>query len=77
MSTSVAHARGEPSLASRFARVRPAVRILGALLLLFVGADHLYEYKADGYFVLPTSATLLLLNFISATAVGLLLLAPL
>src|SRR5437660_12275937 len=58
-------------------RTRAAVRVLGALLLLFVGADHYYEYSVDQYSVLPTIGTLFLLNFISATAVGLLLLAPL
>jgi hypothetical protein len=54
-----------------------AARVLAALLLLFVGADHYYEYSVDHYSVLPTIGTLFLLNFISATAVGLLLLAPL
>jgi hypothetical protein len=42
-----------------------------------VGADHYYQYSADDYSVLPTIGTLFLLNFISATAFGLLLLAPL
>jgi hypothetical protein len=54
-----------------------ATRILGAALLLFVGADHYYEYSVGNYSVLPTIGTLFLLNFISATAVGLLLLSPL
>ena len=54
-----------------------AVRVLGALLLLFVGADHYYEYAVDDYSVLPTIGTLFLLNFISASLVGLILLAPL
>ncbi|MEA2209690.1 MAG: hypothetical protein QOF54_2167 [Solirubrobacteraceae bacterium] len=53
------------------------VRVLGALLLLFVGADHLYESSVDDYAVLPTIGTLFLLNFISAALVGALLLAPL
>jgi hypothetical protein len=53
-----------------------AVRVCGALLVLFVGADHLYEYSHDDYSVLPTIGTLFLLNFISATLVGALLLAP-
>jgi hypothetical protein len=53
-----------------------AVRVCAALLLLFVGADHLYEYSHDDYSVLPTIGTLFLLNFISATLVGALLLAP-
>jgi hypothetical protein len=60
----------------RRARVLTAVRALGALALLFVGADHYYEYSVDQYSVLPTIGTLFLLNFISATAIGLLLLAP-
>jgi hypothetical protein len=59
------------------AHVRLTVRVLGAILLLFVGADHYYEYSVDQYSVLPTIGTLFLLNFISATALGLLLLAPL
>jgi hypothetical protein len=58
-------------------RTALAVRILGAGLLLFVGADHYYEYANGGYSVLPTIGTLFLLNFISATAIGLILLAPL
>jgi hypothetical protein len=57
--------------------VRPVVRVLGAMLILFVGADHYYEYSVDQYSVLPTIGTLFLLNFISATVVGVLLLAPL
>jgi hypothetical protein len=56
---------------------RLAVRGLGAALLLFVGADHYYEYSVDHYSVIPTIGPLFLLNFISATIVGLLLLAPL
>jgi hypothetical protein len=58
-------------------RGRFALRALGAILLLFVGADHYYEYSVDQYSVLPTIGTLFLLNFISATVFGLLLLAPL
>ena len=65
-----------PSL-STSTRVTLALRLLGALLLLFVGADHYYEYSVDGYSVLPTIGTLFLLNFISATAIGLSLLLPL
>jgi hypothetical protein len=62
---------------TKLARPQVAVRILGALLILFVGADHYYEYAVDDYSVLPTIGTLFLLNFISATLVGLALLAPL
>jgi hypothetical protein len=62
---------------TKSSHARLAVRALGAILLLFVGADHYYEYSVDQYSVLPTIGTLFLLNFISATVVGLLLLAPL
>jgi hypothetical protein len=58
------------------ARALLAIRVLGALLVLFVGADHLYEYSHDDYSVLPTIGTLFLLNFLSATLVAALLLAP-
>jgi hypothetical protein len=58
-------------------RLRLAARALAAVLLLFVGADHYYEYSVDHYSVVPTIGTLFLLNFISATAIGILLLAPL
>lgn len=58
-------------------RARIAVRVLGALVILFVGADHYWQYAVDGYSVVPTIGTLFLLNFISATGAGLLLLAPL
>jgi hypothetical protein len=64
-------------LLSRSPRARTALRVLGALLLLFVGLDHYYEYSAQSYSVIPTIGTLFLLNFISATAIGLLLLLPL
>jgi hypothetical protein len=58
-------------------RKRLAVRLLAAVLILFVGADHYYEYAVDQYRVLPTIGTLFFLNFLSAAAVGLMLLAPL
>jgi hypothetical protein len=54
-----------------------AVRIVGALLLLFVGIDHYYQYSVDSYSVVPTIGTLFLLNFISASVVGVVLLVPL
>lgn len=63
--------------ALRSPRTLLALRVLGALLLLFVGADHYYGYAAENYSVLPTIGTLFLLNFVSATAIGLVLLAPL
>lgn len=58
-------------------RMRIAVRVLGALVILFVGADHYWQYAVNDYSVVPTIGTLFLLNFISATGVGLLLLTPL
>ncbi|HWY19083.1 MAG TPA: hypothetical protein VNY27_10300 [Solirubrobacteraceae bacterium] len=61
----------------RSPHARFALRILGAALLLFVGADHYYEYAARDYSVIPTIGTLFLLNFVSATIVGLALLTPL
>ena len=64
-------------LIARSSRARLAVRALGAILLLFVGADHYYEYSVDHYSALPTIGTLFVLNFISATVIGLILLAPL
>jgi hypothetical protein len=61
----------------RSPRAALVIRVIAATLLLFVGADHYYEYSVDQYSLLPTIGTLFLLNFISATFVGLLLLAPL
>jgi hypothetical protein len=61
----------------RLFSLRLVVRVLAAFLLIFVGADHYYEYSVDHYSVLPTIGTLFLLNFLSATIVGLILLAPL
>jgi hypothetical protein len=58
-------------------RAQTAVRALGALLLLFVGLDHYYEYAVDHYSVLPTIGTLFLLNFLAALVVAVFLLAPL
>src|ERR1700691_6683905 len=62
---------------TQLSRPQVIVRILGAMLILFVGADHYYEYSVQDYSVLPTIGTLFLLNFISAIVIGLILLAPL
>jgi hypothetical protein len=62
---------------SRSSHALLALRVCGAILILFVGADHYYTYSVDDYSVLPTIGVLFLLNFISATAVGLALLTPL
>jgi hypothetical protein len=51
--------------------------VLGAAGVLATGADHLYEYWANQFSTVPTIGTLFLLNFISATLVGLALLLPL
>jgi hypothetical protein len=52
-----------------------AARVLGALSLLAVGAVHLQQYF-DLYSGVPTIGTLFVLNFVGATIVGLVLLAP-
>jgi hypothetical protein len=52
-----------------------AVRALGALAVLAVGAIHLHEYNKL-YSEIPTIGTLFVLNFAGATAIGLGLLAP-
>jgi hypothetical protein len=65
------------STLSKSTGARVGVRGLAALLLIFVGADHYYEYSVDHYSVLPTIGTLFLLNFFSASAIGVALLAPL
>jgi hypothetical protein len=53
----------------------PALRAVGALSLLAVGAVHLQQY-VELYSAIPTIGTLFVLNFVSATIVGLGLLAP-
>jgi hypothetical protein len=52
-----------------------AARALGALSLLAVGAVHLQQYL-NIYSAIPTIGTLFVLNFAGATAIGLILLAP-
>jgi hypothetical protein len=51
-------------------------RYLGATSLLAVGAAHLQQYYVDYYSSIPTIGTLFLLTFVSATIVGLALMAP-
>src|SRR5262245_86179 len=53
-----------------------ALRVLGALSLLAVGAVHLQQYRYL-YSAIPTIGTLFVLNFAGATALGLGLLLPL
>jgi hypothetical protein len=50
--------------------------VVGAGAVLATGADHLYEYAANGFSTVPTIGTLFLLNFIAATMIGLGLLLP-
>jgi hypothetical protein len=52
-----------------------ALRALGALAVLAVGAVHLQQYELL-YSAIPTIGTLFVLNFAGATAIGLGLLAP-
>jgi hypothetical protein len=54
----------------------PALRVLGALSVLATGAVHLQQYE-HLYHAIPTIGTLFVLNFAGATALGLVLLAPL
>lgn len=58
------------------AAIPRALRILGALAVLVVGVVHLQQYFAVYYRVIPVIGPLFLLNFIAATAIGLVLLAP-
>jgi len=53
------------------------LRVIGALALFAVAADHLYEYWVDSYSAIPTIGTLFLLNGAGAIGLGLVLLAPL
>jgi len=52
------------------------IRVLGAVALLFVGGIHYQQYRYAFYSSVPTIGPLFLLNFIAATVLGLLLLAP-
>jgi hypothetical protein len=52
-----------------------ALRALGALSLLAVGAVHLQQYSTL-YSSIPTIGTLFVLNFVGASVIGLGLLAP-
>jgi hypothetical protein len=67
-------AQRRPAMARR---VDPwlAVRALGGLAVLAVGAIHLQQYF-ELYSAIPTIGTLFVLNFAGATAIGLGLLAP-
>jgi hypothetical protein len=51
-------------------------RVIGALALLGVGVIHIQQYAAASYSLIPTVGTLFVLNFASATVVGVGLLIP-
>lgn len=53
-----------------------AMRSLGALAILAVGAIHLQQYIGADYSAIPTIGTLFLLNAIASAIVGIGLLAP-
>ena len=57
-------------------RVARWLRYLGAAAILAVGVDHYQQYSADFYSMIPTIGTLFLLNFVSAAAIALGLVAP-
>jgi hypothetical protein len=54
-----------------------AARTIGAISLLVIGGIHYQQYRYALYSVIPTIGPLFIVNFITATALGLLLLAPL
>jgi hypothetical protein len=64
------------SFRQRALLARVAVGV-GALAVLATGAVHLEEYTAGMFSTVPTIGTLFLLNFISATVVGIGLALPL
>jgi hypothetical protein len=53
-----------------------ATRWLGAIALLVVGGIHYQQYRYAFYSVVPTIGPLFLANFVGATALGLIILAP-
>jgi hypothetical protein len=57
-------------------RVAAPARILGAVAVLAVGLDHLWQYDKDFYSAIPTIGTLFVLNFVSAAVVALGLIIP-
>jgi hypothetical protein len=57
-------------------RLLTATRLLGALALLVIGGLHYQQYRYAFYSSIPTIGPLFVVNFVAATALGLLLLAP-
>jgi hypothetical protein len=56
--------------------LRAIARAVGAVALVWIGAIHLEQYAIAKYSTVPTIGSLFLLNFIAATALGLVLLVP-
>jgi hypothetical protein len=70
------HGSTLPASAASFSSgIERALRVLGALSVLTVGAVHLQQYLSL-YSSIPTIGTLFVLNFVGATVIGLGLLAP-
>jgi hypothetical protein len=63
-------------MATRRISALGVTRVAGALALLVAGGIHLEQYTAGHFSVVPTIGELFLVNFISATLLGLWLLAP-
>jgi hypothetical protein len=57
--------------------ISAALRSLGAVALLAVGAVHLEQYFADDYRAVPVIGPLFVLNFAGATVLAIVLLVPL
>jgi hypothetical protein len=72
-----ADVQGTRTTAWERSRTCLGLRLAAGAFVLCVGLDHFYEYRIEHYAVLPTIGKLFLLNFLGATACGLLLLAPL
>jgi hypothetical protein len=72
MRKSASSAWAEPTRA----RSLIAARTVGAISLLVIGGIHYQQYRYALYSVIPTIGPLFIVNFLSATALGLFLLAP-
>jgi hypothetical protein len=65
-----------PRVESTHRRGLTVMRLLGALALLVIGGLHYQQYRYAFYSSIPTIGPLFIVNFVSATALGLLLLTP-
>jgi hypothetical protein len=55
---------------------RDALRVVGGVALLVVGGVHYQQYAVEHFSVIPTIGPLFLVNFVAATVLGLVLIAP-